>query len=75
MIELLTQLSLCMIILVLLSKLETFLSALLKRIKKYLNHKARILFYNAYIIPHLNYSSSIRGNCNTFIIASLLKLD
>ena len=48
--------------------------ALLKRIKKYLNHKARILFYNAYILPHLDYCCSVWGNCSKFLIDSLLKV-
>ena len=48
--------------------------ALLKRIKKYLNHNARILFYNAYILPHLDYCCSVWGNCNKFLVDSLLKL-
>ena len=48
--------------------------AVLRRIKKYLNHKARILFYNAYILPHLVYCSSILGNCSKYLLESLLKL-
>ena len=50
------------------------LLALLKRIKKYLNHKARILFYNAYVLPHLDYCCSIWGNCSKFLIETLLKV-
>ena len=48
--------------------------ALLKRIKKYLNHKARQMYYNAYVLPHLDYCCSIWGNCNNFLLDSLLKL-
>ena len=48
--------------------------ALLRRIKKYLNHKTRILFYNAYILPHLDYCCSIWGDCSKYLLESLLKL-
>ena len=34
------------------------------RIKQYLNLHARKLFYNAYILPHLDYCCSIWGNCS-----------
>ena len=47
--------------------------ALLKRIKKYLNQKARILFYNAYILPHLDYCCSIWGNFNRQFVKSAKK--
>ena len=48
--------------------------ALLRRIKKYLNHKTRILFYNAYILPHLDYCCSIWGDCSKYLLESLLRL-
>ena len=48
--------------------------ALLRRIKKYLNHKTKILFYNAYILPHLDYCCSIWGDCSKYLLESLLKL-
>lgn len=48
--------------------------ALLRRIKKYLNHKTRILFYNTYILPHLDYCCSIWGDCSKYLLESLLKL-
>lgn len=47
---------------------------LLKRIKKFLNHKCRILFYNAYILPHFDYCCSIWGNCTKSLLDTLLKL-
>jgi hypothetical protein len=48
--------------------------ALLRRIKKYLNHKTIIMFYNAYILPHLDYCCSIWGDCSKYLLESLLKL-
>ena len=48
--------------------------ALLKRIKKYLNHKTIIMFYNAYILPHLDYCCSIWGDCSKYLLESFLKL-
>jgi putative component of membrane protein insertase Oxa1/YidC/SpoIIIJ protein YidD len=38
------------------------------------NHKTRILFYNAYILPHLDYCCSIWGDCSKYLLESLLKL-
>ena len=35
----------------------------LKEIKKNLPVKERLLFYNCYILPHLNYCCSVWGNC------------
>ena len=48
--------------------------ALLRRIKKYLNHKTIIMFYNTYILPHLDYCCSIWGDCSKYLLESLLKL-
>ena len=48
--------------------------ALLRRIKKYLNHKTRILFFNAYILPHLDYCCSIWGECSKYLPENLLIL-
>ena len=55
------------------SKVNTSLS-LLRRIKKYLNHKARLLYYNAYILPQYDYCCSIWGNCNQSLLNTILKL-
>ena len=38
---------------------------LLGRIKIYLDLHSRELFFNAYILPHLDYCSTIWGNCST----------
>ena len=38
---------------------------LLGRIKIYLDLYSRKLFFNAYILPHLDYCSTIWGNCST----------
>ena len=32
------------------------------------------MYYNAYVLPHLDYCCSIWGNCNNFLLDSLLKL-
>ena len=50
------------------------LLALLKRIKKYLIPNTRILFYNAYILPHLDFCCSVWGNCNKSCLDFVLKL-
>ena len=46
---------------------------LLNRIKKYLNIPTRKLFYNAYILPHLDYCCSVRGNASTELMTSIIK--
>ena len=46
---------------------------LLNRIKKYLNIPTRKLFYNAYILPHLDYCCSVWGNANTELMSSIIK--
>ena len=46
---------------------------LLNRIKKYLNIPTRKLFYNAYILPHLDYCCSVWGNANTELMTSIIK--
>ena len=48
--------------------------ALLGRIKKYLDPKMRLMFYNAYILPHFDYCCSIWGNCCNYLLETLLKL-
>jgi hypothetical protein len=39
-----------------------------------LNHKTRILFYNAYILPHLDYCCKVWGDCSKYLLERLLKL-
>ena len=39
--------------------------ALLCRIKQYLPYKARKTFYNSYILPHMDYCSTLWGNATT----------
>lgn len=39
--------------------------ALLCRIKKYLPYQARKTFYNSYILPHMDYCSTLWGNANS----------
>ena len=46
---------------------------LLNRIKQYLNVPTRKLFYNAYILPHLDYCCSIWGNANSELMNSVVK--
>ena len=55
------------------SKVNSLLG-LLRHIKKYLKHKTRIMFYNAYILPHFDFCCTIWGNCNNMLRDSLLKL-
>ena len=47
---------------------------LLNRIKQYLNVPARKLFYNAYILPHLDYCFLIWGNANSELINSVSQI-
>ena len=46
---------------------------LLNRIKQYLNVPTRKLFYNAYILPHLDYCCTIWGNANSELMNTLIK--
>ena len=46
---------------------------LLNRIKLYINFPTRKLFYNAYILPHLDYCCSIWGNANTELMNAVIK--
>ena len=46
---------------------------LLNRIKQYLNVSTRKLFYNAYILPHLDYCCSIWGNANSELMSAVIK--
>lgn len=46
---------------------------LLNRIKQYLSIPIRKLFYNAYILPHLDYCCTIWGNANSELMDSVVK--
>jgi len=46
---------------------------LLLRIKSYLNLHSRKLFFNAYILPHLDYCCTIWGNCSDRLIEAVIK--
>ena len=46
---------------------------LLNRIKQYLNVPTRKLFYNAYILPHIDYCCSIWGNAKTELMNTIIK--
>ena len=42
-------------------------------LKHYINIPIRKLFYNAYILPHLDYCCSIWGNCSNSQLESLIR--
>ena len=46
---------------------------LLGRIKTFLNLSTRKLYFNAYILPHLDYCCTIWGNCNDNLVEKLIK--
>ena len=46
---------------------------LLNRIKQYLSLPIRKLFYNAYILPHLDYCCTIWGNTNNELLNAVIK--
>ena len=46
---------------------------LLGRIKIYLDIPTRKLYFNAYILPHLEYCNSIWGNCSDELLEKLIK--
>ena len=46
---------------------------LLGRIKIYLNSSTRKLYFNAYILPHIDYCCTIWGNCNNNLLDKLIK--
>ena len=46
---------------------------LLSRIKQYLSISMRKLFYNAYILPHLDYCCVIWGNCNCLLTERIIR--
>ena len=51
-----------------------FKISLLRKLRKYLPTPIRILYYNYYIKPHLEYCCSLWGNCSKSDIDTLLKL-
>lgn len=55
-----------------LKKCNSYLYLLL-RIKNFLSIPSRKLFFNAYILPHLDYCSTIWGNCNNDLLEKLHK--
>jgi len=46
---------------------------LLLRIRYFINVHVRKLFFNAYILPHLDYCCTIWGNCSKDLLDSMLK--
>ena len=46
---------------------------LLSRIKVSLSRRNRILFYNSYILPHLDFCCIILGNCSSTLEDKLVK--
>ena len=46
---------------------------LLGRIKMFLDIPTRKLYFNAYILPHLDYCSTIWGNCNNELVDKIIK--
>ena len=44
---------------------------LLCRIKSYLSIPIRKMFYNSYILPHLDYCCTVCGNCNAELMSKL----
>ncbi|KAK3096760.1 hypothetical protein FSP39_003001 [Pinctada imbricata] len=48
--------------------------ALLRRIKKYLGLQHRVLYYNAYILPSIDYCLTIYGNASKSHLDRILKL-
>ena len=47
---------------------------LLGRIKNFIDIPTRKLFFNAYILPHLDYCSTIWGNCSNELLDRVIKL-
>jgi hypothetical protein len=46
---------------------------LLLRIKQYLDLQSRKLFFNAYILPHLDYCCTIWGHCSSELLSQIIK--
>ena len=51
-----------------------FKLSILRKIRHYLPAKTRILYYNYYIKPHLQYCCTVWGQCNKTDIYSIIKL-
>ena len=51
-----------------------FKLSILRKIRHYLPTKTRILYYNYYIKPHLQYCCTIWGQCNKTDIYLIIKL-
>ena len=51
-----------------------FKLSIFRKIRHYLPTKTRILYYNYYIKPHLQYCCTIWGQCNKTDIYSIIKL-
>ena len=47
---------------------------LLSRIKQFLSIDSRTLFYNAYILPYLDYCCVIWGNCSRFLEEKIVRV-
>ena len=46
---------------------------LLLRIKQYLDLHSRKLFFNSYILPHLDYCCTVWGNCSNELLSDIIK--
>ena len=44
------------------------LVGLFNRIRKFLNHESKILFYNSYILPCIDYCLTIRGHLTKYFV-------
>lgn len=55
-------------------KTVLFKLSILRRIRKYLPKHTRILFYNYYVKPHLDYCCSVWGNCSKRDCNIIIKL-
>jgi len=56
----------------LIKKCNSFLF-LLSRLKLFLSRRNRILYYNSYILPHLDFCCIIWGNCSSILEDKLVK--
>ena len=55
-------------------KTVLFKLSILRKIRKYLSSPLRILYYNYYIKPHLEYCCSVWGQCNKTGVDTIIKL-
>ena len=46
----------------------------LKRIRTFLNQRAKITFYNCFILPHFDYCSNIWGHCSNTLLLRIERL-